>query len=360
MKTFAVIVIVIHSSSLCIAGANEPVPELLVNIGDVVYIPSSPAQDSVIVRVYIENLFEPICGFDLYISISHDMLVRYMSDSVWRCDTLFENCQDSSCLEWIEDSCIAWVYSHCEDTTVICHWVTAGAFRLASPLEDWDLIDATVIGSQRMMLHLFGLAVSGTPIPADPGPGQHLLVELAFEITDTTGAQIDSLCGDADFYDEFGTTIVRMEPISKFSDCGSGLIGWHWVDVCIDSNCIEWLEDSCIAWECIEWDSIYVVDTTALFYFDGSIVLMCEGDCDAVIGDADGSGGIDIDDVVHLIGYIFTADPPPTPYPVASGDAGCDCGVDIDDVVDLIAFIFGSEPPPCSCEEWVQICGPLH
>jgi hypothetical protein len=90
----------------------------------------------------------------------------------------------------------------------------------------------------------------------------------------------------------------------------------------------------------------------------------CEpSECDADIGDANGSGGttpIDIDDVVYLIAYIFSEGPAPTPYEVASGDANSSCGVDIDDVVFLIAYIFSEGPAPLSCEEWVALCGPLH
>jgi len=63
-----------------------------------------------------------------------------------------------------------------------------------------------------------------------------------------------------------------------------------------------------------------------------------------VPGDADGSGGVDIDDVVYLIAYIFSSGPPPNPY--AAGDVDCSGFVDIDDVVYLIAYIFSSGPPP--------------
>jgi hypothetical protein len=64
-----------------------------------------------------------------------------------------------------------------------------------------------------------------------------------------------------------------------------------------------------------------------------------------VPGDADGSGAVDIDDVVYLIAYIFTEGPPPDP--MAAGDADCSGSVDIDDVVYLIDYIFGDGPPPC-------------
>jgi hypothetical protein len=62
-------------------------------------------------------------------------------------------------------------------------------------------------------------------------------------------------------------------------------------------------------------------------------------------GDADASSGVDIDDVVYLIAYIFTGGPGPIPYEAA--DADCSGGVDIDDVVYLIAYIFSGGPPPC-------------
>jgi aminopeptidase N len=62
-------------------------------------------------------------------------------------------------------------------------------------------------------------------------------------------------------------------------------------------------------------------------------------------GDCDGSGEIDIDDVVYLIAYIFSEGPPPDP--LAVGDVDCLDGVDIDDVVYLIVYIFSEGPPPC-------------
>ncbi|MFH1891979.1 MAG: dockerin type I repeat-containing protein [Candidatus Zixiibacteriota bacterium] len=64
-----------------------------------------------------------------------------------------------------------------------------------------------------------------------------------------------------------------------------------------------------------------------------------------VPGDADGSGEVDIDDVVYLIAYIFSGGLPPTPD-VCCGDADGSGEVDIDDVVYLIAYIFTGGPAP--------------
>ena len=65
-----------------------------------------------------------------------------------------------------------------------------------------------------------------------------------------------------------------------------------------------------------------------------------------VCGDADGSGTVDIDDVVYLIAYIFTGGPPPDP--LAAGDVDCSESVDVDDIVYLIAYIFSGGPEPCA------------
>ncbi len=62
-------------------------------------------------------------------------------------------------------------------------------------------------------------------------------------------------------------------------------------------------------------------------------------------GDADGSGGVDIDDVVYLINYIFGGGPEPV-EDVCCGDADGSGAVDIDDVVYLINYIFGGGPAP--------------
>jgi aminopeptidase N len=61
-------------------------------------------------------------------------------------------------------------------------------------------------------------------------------------------------------------------------------------------------------------------------------------------GDCDDSGGIDIDDVVFLINYIFAGGP--APNPIDAGDADCSGEVDIDDATYLIAYIFSGGPPP--------------
>jgi len=67
-------------------------------------------------------------------------------------------------------------------------------------------------------------------------------------------------------------------------------------------------------------------------------------------GDADGSGGVDIDDVIYIIEFVFLGGPAPVPEECC-GDANGSGSVDIDDIVYLIAYIFGSGSAPVNaCE----------
>ncbi len=85
------------------------------------------------------------------------------------------------------------------------------------------------------------------------------------------------------------------------------------------------------------------VDTLLKFAFPVTMDIILDP-ASYVAGDADGSGEIDIDDVVFLIAYIFSSGPAPAPY--VSGDADGSGCIDIDDVVYLIDHIFGGDVPP--------------
>jgi len=62
-------------------------------------------------------------------------------------------------------------------------------------------------------------------------------------------------------------------------------------------------------------------------------------------GDADGSGDISIADALHIIAYIFSGGPAPSP--LAAGDPDCSADANISDVTFLIAYIFLDGPEPC-------------
>ncbi|MCX6832064.1 MAG: dockerin type I repeat-containing protein, partial [candidate division Zixibacteria bacterium] len=63
-------------------------------------------------------------------------------------------------------------------------------------------------------------------------------------------------------------------------------------------------------------------------------------------GDFDGSGGINISDVVYVIRYIFSGGV--APIDIHGGDVNCDNTCDISDIVYLLAYIFSGGPAPCA------------
>lgn len=65
-------------------------------------------------------------------------------------------------------------------------------------------------------------------------------------------------------------------------------------------------------------------------------------------GDVNSSGGVDIDDIIFLMNFIFSGGP--TPVPAESGNANCLGYADIDDIVYLVDYVFKQGPLPCeSC-----------
>ncbi|MCX6833167.1 MAG: cohesin domain-containing protein [candidate division Zixibacteria bacterium] len=66
---------------------------------------------------------------------------------------------------------------------------------------------------------------------------------------------------------------------------------------------------------------------------------------DTPCGDVDGSGNINIADVVYMVNYIFKHGPPP--QDASGGDVDCDLSVTIADVVYFINYIFRGGPQPC-------------
>jgi hypothetical protein len=62
-------------------------------------------------------------------------------------------------------------------------------------------------------------------------------------------------------------------------------------------------------------------------------------------GDANGSGIVNISDVVFVIGYAFSGGP--APDPIESGDANCNGEINVADAVYLVQYIFNSGPVPC-------------
>jgi hypothetical protein len=201
-----------------------------------------------------------------------------------------------------------------------------------SVMESWQL-SWTDLGSQGGLIKILGWQGSpGTPI--SPSDVSQLLFTLNAEVVDPMA---DTLCG---FTGDVFINVWTYFNKSAFPY----RIGWdYWEEYDTTfENCVEWDGDSCIAWADTIVDTIPYLEPNMelLNYQDGSYTFIC-----FLCGDCDGSGEVDIDDVVYLITYIFASGPPPDP--LEKGDADWSGAVDIDDVVYLIYYIFAGGPPPC-------------
>lgn len=134
--------------------------------------------------------------------------------------------------------------------------------------------------------------------------------------------------------------------------------GWTLIQICIeydDTNLSGDEEDLRLLHfgtspptDITSWPDYPDVDNNIICGVTSSLSPFALGIPTYVCGDADASGGVDIDDVVYLIAYIFSGGPEPAPY--ESGDADCSSAVDIDDVVWLIAYIFSGGNAPCDTD----------
>ncbi|MCK4857263.1 MAG: hypothetical protein KAT58_04795, partial [candidate division Zixibacteria bacterium] len=233
--------------------------------------------------------------------------------------------------------CTLWYYDSIEIATT--YYDTVGALT-----QEWEFVDARVMGSSHGVIRISGMAETGGPPPLTPAFPQGIDT-LIWIYAQTNGPLGDSLCDSVDILTMFSRTETH------FSNTYGEKIGcdYEWVVDTFYFNCAQWVGDTCVAWFDTIYDSIYacIIDTTRVILLGDTIDLVC---CDWLPGDADYNGMYNIADVVYLIDYIFAAGAPPMPV-VLAGDADCNGLVNVADIVHLISYIFGGGPVPwCTCE----------
>jgi hypothetical protein len=67
-----------------------------------------------------------------------------------------------------------------------------------------------------------------------------------------------------------------------------------------------------------------------------------------VWGDANGSGEVEVGDVVHLVNYLYKGGPQPVPS--QCGDPNDDCIINVADIVFLLNYLYrGGDAPLPGC-----------
>ncbi len=200
------------------------------------------------------------------------------------------------------------------------------------------------------------------PPPYTPGIGypqysEYPLVKVLYDInelpdtmtTQTVKVYIKDNIQQFNFSDELGNTIGL--------GYGDTTYDTSWYD------CIEWIEDECMAWEEVPGPpaDTMVVDTILHPYLDTTLVRIWDGSIDIIscsaMGDANGDANVNIFDVTYLIAYLYLDGPAPPSW--AHPDVNCDCVINIFDVTCLITYLYqvGWPCEPCTCEQWEANCG---
>ena len=351
-------------------------------------IETPPNNDSIVFTVTVDN-FSPdsIVGYSLWITINGD-LVGFYADSVWEVDTVFENCQDSSCIQWIyegqDSSCLGWDYDLC-DTVVDSAWVSRGAIDVVgTETEDWDWVKATVIDSYNRILKVNAIANTANPYTPGlpPATSQASLIKIIAYTKDPQTLNDSNRCyplpWDSCFCDSLFN--IQFDPYaSYYSNEDQQLVYFEWEDTayeclqippgvdtcvrkcvedeCLDSVCAYENQGTCYLWECTDcqvWDSIGSVNQDSIFYVNGDIEVVCES-CQGLCGDANNDSSVDVSDAVFIISFAFGGGTPPQPV-TGCGDANSDASVDVSDAVFIInyAFVGGNPPGDCSPGSWAE------
>ena len=100
------------------------------------------------------------------------------------------------------------------------------------------------------------------------------------------------------------------------------------------------------------FDIYHVVDVQT------DMIINIVEDCDCEPGNVNLDVPINIFDITYIISYLYRDGPAPQPYPLCNCDANCDCVCNIFDITYLISYLYLDGPAPCTCEEWLDTCGP--
>lgn len=321
-----------------VSSATTDSVEIRIRAGDVF---AYRGQQNISVPIWLDNYQDTVAGFSIWFMMERPDLAEFPIDSVlafdtsyWRCD-LFEgpDCVDST--EVFDPDSADFIY-------VSIHWVERGNIDTTGTLvAGWEYISATSISGFGTDLNIVGLAdmpggeiTPGIP-PQQNGPPLIRLYAEAFDDTGTVGIFI--------FHPDFAAP-------------NGSLIGYRMQEVAYTAYwlCMQWSGDSCLVWQQVsgppfdststEFDSVMVLDTNVVEIINGSITIV-----DAICGDMNGSGSVDVADLTFHVDYLFAGGPPPPNLWTADCDGSG--AIDVSDLTCFVCYLFRGCPPP-ACDIW--------
>lgn len=351
---------VVATLFLAVTAMNSPdetaIPRITAYIGDTT---AQPGATNTVISAFIDNNFDTIVGFSLYIQLNGPPnIMEFQTDSGIDIDTTYWRCVSGSppnCTDSVsvpEES--TWHFTHVDTYDVeIGNFDTVGTL-----VAGWEYISTRSFSGNGTDLLIVGIAnLPAGPVKKGfaPQQGGRLIKILADvgDIDDTLTDRIVYLQINKDFKDNlnFATSPEHSfwEPIPYWDTNGWVCTQWS-----IDSGvnppetlgCGAYERTSTPPWDSIEvvLDTTYVLDTSQVYLYDGTVVVLPGFLC----GDLNGDNNVgNILDLNFMVNRIFRGGPAPDPPQRA--DMNCDGNNgNIVDLNRLINRIFRGAPPVCT------------
>jgi len=350
---------VLATLMLAASAMNSPnesaFPRIYAYVGDTLAVPGSTNTP---ISVFIDNNFDTVVGFSLWIKLSPPNIMAFQTDSgieidttYWRCVTgAPPNCSDSISVP--KESTYTFIHVDTYDVE-IGNIDTTGTL-----IAGWESVRTRSISPNGSDMVIVGIAnLAGGPVTKGFAPqvGGRLLKLMAdvADIPDSASDRIVYLQIEKDFKDylNFTTSPSQNFWFSIPDDDTNGWVCTQWsVDTTVDPP--ETL--GCGAYERSTfppWDSVVIVagtklvlDTAKVYLYNGTLVVLPGFKC----GDLNGDNNVgNILDLTFMVNRIFRGGPPSDP--LAASDVNCDgIGGNILDLTKIVDRIFRGGSPLCN------------
>lgn len=336
------------------SSVSAQLPDIIVRVNDTT---ASPGEQNSAITVTLENFFDEICGFELWIQLDRPDIMEFQTNldtlidtTYWDCLAgIFPNCTDSAALP--PDSSMFADFIHVDTVTrFVGNFDTTGTL-----ISGWELVSSSSVSGTPFDVRVVGTAdLLGGPItpgfPPQQGGVLFRLLGDVFNIPDTATDRTVNIVPQS-FLEFF-----------NFSRCDGSSIGIIPQEI-LDTNlflCLQWAPDSttCLAWTQVfappfdsmevVLDTIPILDTNKVKLNAGTLTVL-SGVCGNL--DCDQNNTVDIADLTVLIDHLFISF---TPLCSAVGLANIDCDpnntIDIADLTVLIDHLFINFTPLC-CQQ---------
>ncbi len=349
---------------LAVTAMNSPnesavIPRIVAYVGDTT---AAPGATNTVISTFIDNNFDTIVGFSLWIQLSGENgVLKFQTDSgisidttYWRCvNGAFPNCLDS--IKLPPDSAgHAGVRRHIDTTDILIgNYDTTGTL-----VAGWEYVATRSFSANGSDLLIVGIAnLPGGAVKKGFAPQQggrliKLLADVA-NIHDTVSDRIVFLQLNRDFKDNLNFATSPSQnfwlPI-PFWDTN----GWVCTQWSIDSTvnppetlgCGAYIRSSIPPWDSIQvvLDTNYILDTNKVKLYNGTLVVEAGYKC----GDLNDDNTVgNVLDLTWLVNRIFRGGPPSNPPQAA--DVNCDgANGNVVDLTMIVNRIFRGGIPLCT------------